>query len=323
MLGGEVTPEYGLLTGQQVQYIHDCFPDLRIIFLIRNPIDRLWSHAQMQERLNGNPASKAVLDMATSARPRRHSDYLTTLDTWSEVFGEDRIWLGFLEDISQHPRAVLNSITDHLGAPRHDTYPRAGHMVHTGGGSTIPGPVATTLAEALGGDITRQADQLGGHARTWACMADLLTTHRPAGDLRYPLAVPELTEHLGGANVVVEPYGSDRYDHVCTPPARRRERARVEGAGRPTGPRPDATSTPGRRLGHDTHDARRNGLRHVLPADLPHSRRAISRRHGPNRERLGISARTRPVTLAGDRCCRTACTTGRLTNEPSSPSRHG
>lgn len=40
---GDITPAYQLLTEQDVEHVHNIVPGAKIIFIIRNPIDRTWS----------------------------------------------------------------------------------------------------------------------------------------------------------------------------------------------------------------------------------------------------------------------------------------
>src|SRR5262245_8764381 len=44
---GEITPAYAILPPRQVAEIAATFPDLRLIYILRNPIDRAWSSALM------------------------------------------------------------------------------------------------------------------------------------------------------------------------------------------------------------------------------------------------------------------------------------
>lgn len=214
-LAGEVTPDYSILDQPQVDEVARTFPDLRIVFIVRNPIERLWSHAQMQERLSGRDAEAGVLRMLDTDRPRSYGDYLTTLRRWGRAFGDERIWLGFMEDVANHPRAVLNGVTDHLGAPRHDRYPKAGRAVHKGGNESIPRDVATRLAEGLVDDVAAMASHLGGHARWWHWTATRLAEGKAPSEIRYPFWESELGDRAAGLDGL-DPttFHSGRYDEV-------------------------------------------------------------------------------------------------------------
>ena len=49
-LVGEMTPEYGLLPPAKIAEISALAPDVRWVFLMRDPVSRLWSHVRMLVR---------------------------------------------------------------------------------------------------------------------------------------------------------------------------------------------------------------------------------------------------------------------------------
>ena len=50
LVAGEMTPEYGLLPVDRMQAVNALAPDVRWIFLMRDPVSRLWSHVRMLVR---------------------------------------------------------------------------------------------------------------------------------------------------------------------------------------------------------------------------------------------------------------------------------
>lgn len=44
---GEITPGYSIIPVERMRFIRTIMPDVRLIFLMRNPIDRAWSQALM------------------------------------------------------------------------------------------------------------------------------------------------------------------------------------------------------------------------------------------------------------------------------------
>ena len=49
-LAGEASPSYALLPVRTIRLIRDLLPDLKLIYLMRNPVPRAWSHAYREER---------------------------------------------------------------------------------------------------------------------------------------------------------------------------------------------------------------------------------------------------------------------------------
>ena len=50
MLVGDMTPNYATLSDEMIMRMRDAQPVAKFIFLIRDPLDRLWSHIRMQAR---------------------------------------------------------------------------------------------------------------------------------------------------------------------------------------------------------------------------------------------------------------------------------
>ena len=45
---GEITPDYSNLSPETIRFIRQVMPDLRLVYLIRNPVERAWSQAQRE-----------------------------------------------------------------------------------------------------------------------------------------------------------------------------------------------------------------------------------------------------------------------------------
>jgi hypothetical protein len=214
-VAGEVTPDYSIVDRDRVEEVQRAFPGLRLVLLVRHPVERIWSHAQMQERLGGGSAERIAVEMLGRGRPRAYTDYQGQLERWAGVFGDDRVLLGFMEDIAMHPRAVLNTVTDHLGLARHTRYPAAGRQVHKGGVDVIPAAVAARLAAGLREEIDHLATEVGGHARWWAWSAERLVEGGADGELAYPLWDSTLfEEYEAEVGEVATAFATDRYDAV-------------------------------------------------------------------------------------------------------------
>jgi hypothetical protein len=60
-VGGEVTPAYARLAADAVALVHQTVPEARIIYLLRNPVQRMWSQAAMHWRKQGVDDLRAAL----------------------------------------------------------------------------------------------------------------------------------------------------------------------------------------------------------------------------------------------------------------------
>jgi len=168
---GEITPDYSTLDADQVAHVHALLPDARIIFMLRNPIERAWSHAVMgiirAQGQSEEEASEEFLRHFDGERSRVFGDYVRTIDTWSAFYPPERFFIGFLEDVHFHPKRLLLRIYDFLGAGPADSYPSLKRKVHSGDIEAMPVSMAAHLA-VLQRDLLAELDRrFSGYAAWW------------------------------------------------------------------------------------------------------------------------------------------------------------
>lgn len=117
---GEFTPAYAILDKRAIRFVRALNPRMKLIFLMRNPIERAWSQAVMDlaavknRKLVDVPDNEFIRHFhSTGARLR--GDYLRCLDNWREAFPEEQILTGFFEDISSRPKELLTRVFRHIG----------------------------------------------------------------------------------------------------------------------------------------------------------------------------------------------------------------
>lgn len=172
---GELTPGYGILPPERVAFVRRLLPDLRLLLLLRNPIERAWSQALMNLVTGpGRPFDdvplQAFVDHFRSERSVARGDYLLTVDTWLRYFPEDRLFIGFFDDITTRPRELLTDVFRHLSVSTDvdwQSFP-VDDVVFRGPGVPLSGPLADVLHEMYARDIERLAGRFGGPAAQWA-----------------------------------------------------------------------------------------------------------------------------------------------------------
>jgi hypothetical protein len=116
---GEITPAYSMLEPAVVGHVYQLMPGAKIIFMMRNPIERAWSQAVM----HFDKKSKRI-DSVKAERLRRSFDregsrsrteYLRTLENWGSFYPPEQFFVGFLEDIHFFPGLFLRRLYDFLG----------------------------------------------------------------------------------------------------------------------------------------------------------------------------------------------------------------
>jgi len=116
-LGGEITPAYAILDRDVVTQLHQSLPqDCRIVLVLREPVDRLWSGLRMHCRKRGMDwralGESQLHAMAAEPVHALRSDYARTLSHWS-VFA-DRLGVFFYEDMKDDPAHFLVSVLQFL-----------------------------------------------------------------------------------------------------------------------------------------------------------------------------------------------------------------
>ena len=48
LLSGDISPNYSILPGKLIRRIVRFFPNLKVLFMVRDPVERLWSHLSME-----------------------------------------------------------------------------------------------------------------------------------------------------------------------------------------------------------------------------------------------------------------------------------
>lgn len=118
-INGDITPAYATLEAEVVARIGALFPDLRILFLLRNPIERAWSAALMAmdraELELDEVSDRWFLDHFHSRGSLLRGDYARTLDIWREVYPERQMLVLFYENIRTNPLGLLCQVADFLG----------------------------------------------------------------------------------------------------------------------------------------------------------------------------------------------------------------
>jgi LPS sulfotransferase NodH len=113
----DATPEYSLFPISKILGFRQITPDARIVFLMRDPVERAISAALMVNRERGVDAPSLPHLKAALADPAllERGDYRGTLERWTGVFGPDQVRPFFFDDIRDRPEALLNSICGFVG----------------------------------------------------------------------------------------------------------------------------------------------------------------------------------------------------------------
>ena len=121
-MSGETTPDYAYLNITTIQRIRSLLPDLKIIYLLRNPVSRFWS--EVGRFLSKSPTHDAasMSDAAIDSLIKqqfdmfyKNSNYLDNLQRWESLYQQEQFFIGFFDQILDEPEALLTAIYRFLG----------------------------------------------------------------------------------------------------------------------------------------------------------------------------------------------------------------
>lgn len=144
---GEVTPEYSLLPNVGIAHVLQLNPRMKILFLMRDPVERCWSHLRM---LGRGQVNFDYLAAAASPDVLARADYQKIIRDWTSAFGEEQVLTAWIEDIAREPEPFLRRLVGFLGLDWHPRVgARAGEAVFVGAQLGMPEDVRGRLKAAL------------------------------------------------------------------------------------------------------------------------------------------------------------------------------
>jgi hypothetical protein len=180
-IAGEITPAYSILKPESVAEIRDINPDLKIIYMLRDPVERSWSSAISELARRRGRSS----DEITEKQLRRHfqrrahilrTNYVRTYEAWEGVFGRDQIFVGFLDEIQQDPGALLMRLYRFLGVSAGEEHvpPGLARKVNSSReySKAIPEDVRIHLAELYLPQLQELSERFGEPATSWLRRAE-------------------------------------------------------------------------------------------------------------------------------------------------------
>jgi hypothetical protein len=171
---GEFTPGYSGLPQAMVDRIALELPDVKIVFLIRDPVARAWSTLQYRKGMM-NP--RLALDDLGAMRALltgplfESTSYPTeTIRRWTRAFPKSQFHYEFFDDIARSPQTVRRSIMEFLGVDPTlwaDKIPSDFNKKSALPKYQLTRELRSLLIELFGGEVERCARELGGAALEW------------------------------------------------------------------------------------------------------------------------------------------------------------
>src|SRR2546423_2971296 len=175
LLSGDISPNYSTLSNKIIRRIVGYFPKLKVIFLARDPVERVWSHLSMEVRYH-QIESFDVTDIDEVNRNLLRRGLLlrsypsAVVARWKHYVHPDRFRIYFFDDLQRNPTELRRSILDFLGANPDKPASRVPAEHNTWASMEklpLTDKVRSHLAQFFKKELKTCAARLGGAARDW------------------------------------------------------------------------------------------------------------------------------------------------------------
>jgi hypothetical protein len=181
LISGDITPRYCVLKEEDIVAIGDRFPNLRVILMVREPVDRAWSHICHHHRMGRFDVS-LLEDAAAFGRwfdqcALKRASYATrAFRRWKEHAPSIPLQYYFFEDVVATPDTVRTQIITFLGGdPKKLSGELPANHNFQAGVAKLPltESIKSVLVEQLSDEICESAQLFGGPAERWPAVHGL------------------------------------------------------------------------------------------------------------------------------------------------------
>jgi len=189
--------------------IAERLPDVRLIYLMRHPVERAYSHYRHdRERLHNDPVASMTFEQAIEADRSiiDASRYVRQIEHYLEHFERERLLLLTTDDLRNDTAALLDRAQAHLGLERHDLLAegplrlnestgRIGvkHRVNSALRSVMYGPGLNRLTRAAPGNFIERG---GYRLAKWVARSPVGAAIQRRIERTLPPLSPETRQHL-------------------------------------------------------------------------------------------------------------------------------
>jgi hypothetical protein len=171
-LTGEFSPSYSILEVEDIIKIKNLLPNVKLIFIIRDPIERAWSSFRFnysKNRIKKSLDYKDIIDYFDSPGQELRSNYLRSIQNYGTVFKTNQMIVGFYDAIIEQPHNLVNGIAGFLGAKQR-IYETSNKLFLKNNASPemeIPEKVLQFLSEKYREDISQLSKNYSGYCMLW------------------------------------------------------------------------------------------------------------------------------------------------------------
>jgi Sulfotransferase family len=121
LLSGDISPNYSTLSNEVIRHVVRYFQNLKVIFLARDPVERVWSHLSMEVHYRQvEPFDVTNIDEVNRNLLRRgmllRSYPSAVVARWKRYVRPEQFRVYFFDDLQSNPAELRRSILRFLGA---------------------------------------------------------------------------------------------------------------------------------------------------------------------------------------------------------------
>lgn len=175
LLSGDISPAYSTLTDEIIERVVNYFPNLKVIFLARDPVERAWSQLSMGVRLgmispfDATDAEEVIRNLLNpGVLIRSHPSKVVT--RWKRYLPPESFRVYFFDDLKENPAELRRSVLLFLGG---DPNKPSGKLKPDDNSDCaseklrLTARVRARIAQFFEQELKACAAELGGPAKRW------------------------------------------------------------------------------------------------------------------------------------------------------------
>jgi len=174
LVAGQIEPTYATLPLATMRVVQRLHPEARLLYMMRDPIERAWSSVTKSTAKNRRRPMARVADSEMLEKIDRSalemSTYIEQIERWEQVFPKESFLFGFFDEIVEAPAQLLERVLRFIGVdPRGEAPPELWQPVNDTRPwkVEIPRPIERYLAERLIGPTRALERRFGGYTTGW------------------------------------------------------------------------------------------------------------------------------------------------------------
>ena len=167
-ISGEITPAYSFLKPKDISRMFSINNDLKIVFLLRDPIERAWSHIRYRKP-SVLGSFEEIKNFINSEEQVLRGNYIKTMKEYSSIFPEENILICFYDAIKNKPQELLSQTVIFLNGDAStvgglDTLNKKSNVSKP---LKMPPDVYEYLKIKYQEDISQMSSVIGGYPCVW------------------------------------------------------------------------------------------------------------------------------------------------------------